>query len=165
MNIINKIKKFFKSIKDCYKLAKEDKVNKKQFIEQVKSELNNRNSFFSQYNIKVDNDNYTQIVYNINIPPEFQFAGQDWQIKDKLDENAYIVSRFLRINWGYNDNIIGPEYYHIEDPTDMNVSTRYIAVWNFTNKLQSKKPIYIINTISSIILVGLITTIICLCIL
>ena len=156
MNIFRRIKNWFNNIKQQYKVAKEDKQNRKLFIDSVKAELRDRTGFFAQYNIKIDNDNYTQIVYPISIPIEFQTAGQDWQIKDKLDENSYIVSRFLRTKWGYSDNISGPEYYHLEDPTDNNVSTRYIAIWNFVNQLESKKTIYIINTIIAIIAISII---------
>lgn len=83
-------------------------------------------------------------------------AGRDWQIKDKLDDNSYIVSRYLKTKLGYANNIDGPEYYHIEDPTDEHASTKYIAVWNFVNQLKSKKLIYTINITTGIIITGLI---------
>lgn len=156
MNIFKKIVQGIKNILLQYRLMHEDKVNKKQFIEIVKASLNDRDSFFTKYNLKVDNDNYTQIVYSINIPPEFQYAGQDWQIKDKLDETSYIVTRYLTMELGYNKNIDSPEYYHIEDPTNDQVSTQYIAVWNFHNQLKSKKTIYIINSILAVIIGSLI---------
>ena len=156
--------KWFQKIKDYifniiveYRISKADKKNKKTFISTVKSELEDRNSFFTIYNIRVDSDNYKQITYLINIPAEFQIAGQDWQIKDKLDESSYIVSRYLKTELGYINNINGPEYYHLEDPTDDKVSTQYLAVWNFVNQLKSKKRIYIINTILSIIGISVIS--------
>lgn len=104
--------------------------------------MSDRESFFSMYNIRIDNDNYYQIIYPINIPNEFQIAGQNWQILDKLNETSYIVSRFLKTELGYVNNISDVEYYHLEDPTNDNVSTTYIAVWNFVDQLQSKKLVY-----------------------
>lgn len=105
------------------------------------------------YNIRIDNDNYYQIIYPISIPKEFQVAGQDWQILDKLNETSYIVTRFLRTELGYSENIPDPEYYHLEDPTDNNVSSSYIAVWNFENQLKSKKFVY--SIISGTIIITL----------
>ena len=157
MNIFKKIKNYISNIISEYKLYNEDKRNRKSFIATVKSELENRGSFFSLYNIRVDRDNYEQVNYLISIPPEFQIAGQDWQIKDKLDENSYIVSRYLKNELGFGNNINGPEYYHLEDPADDNVSTQYLSVWSFTNQIQSKKRIYIINSILSIIGISLIS--------
>lgn len=151
MKIFQKIKDYIRNIIIEYRINKADKRNKKSFISTVKTELKDRNSFFTMYNIRVDSDNYTQITYLINIPAEFQIAGQDWQIKDKLDESSYIISRYLKTELGYVNNIAGPEYYHLEDPSDDKVSTQYLAVWNFINQLKSKKRIYIINTILSII--------------
>lgn len=154
--MLSKIKSWFKKIKEQYRLYKEDKENRKLFVETVKAELSSRDSFFSMYNIRVDNDNYYQIIYPINIPKEFQLAGQDWQIKDKLNEISFIVSRYLKTERGYNKNINDPEFYHLEDPSDDKVSTSYIAVWTFENQLKSKKTIYTINTIGSILSVSFI---------
>lgn len=157
MSIFKKISNWFHSVIAEYKTAKFDNITKKLFIDSVKSQISDRNSFFNMYNIRIDNDNYTQIVYPFSIPAEFQIAGQEWQIKDKLDETSFVVSRFLKTELGYNDYIEGPEYYHLEDPADTNISTSYIAIWNFKPVLKSKKKIYIINSIGSVIIIGLIT--------
>lgn len=147
MNIFKRIINWVKKIKTNYINAVEDIRNKKSFIAKVKADLKDRNSFFYMYNLKVDTDNYTQVIQVINIPREFQIAGQDWQIKDKLDETAYVVSRYLKTELGYNDNITGPEFYHIEDPTSDSISTEYLGIWNYVYRTKYHKTYYILNTV------------------
>ena len=67
---------------------------------------------------------------------------------DKLNENAYFVTRYLRDELGFGDNITIPEFYHVEDPSSGKpFSCRYLAVWNYQPVLKSKKKIYIVNSI------------------
>ena len=151
MKFINNIKEFYYNILEQYYIYNNDKKIKKIFDEKIKEELNEKESFFNNYNLRTLND-FKQIVQVIDIPEEYQLKGQQWQIMDKLNENTYFTTKYLKDNLGFGDNVTNPEYYHIEDPSSNTpFSCRYLAIWKYTPVLKSKKLIYTINSIITIL--------------
>ena len=128
----------------------------KAFVQVIQEEENDRESFFNANNLR-STDGFTKVVHVIDIPEEYQLKGQPWQIMDKLNENAYFVTRYLRDELGFGDNVTSPEFYHIEDPSSgKRFSTRYFGIWSYTPVLKSKKRIYIVNGIISTLIAGII---------
>lgn len=128
----------------------------KAFVRIIQEEENDRESFFNANNLR-STDGFTKVVHVIDIPEEYQLKGQPWQIMDKLNENAYFVTRYLRDELGFGDNVTSPEFYHIEDPSSGKpFSTRYFGIWSYTPVLKSKKRIYIVNGIISTLIAGII---------
>ena len=151
MNIISKIKNCWYDIVDQYQQFYKDKKVKKSFNKIIKEVSNDRTTYFNEYNLKTLND-FKQVVQVIDIPEEYQLKGQPWQIMDKLNETAYFTTKYLRDDLGFGDNVKNPEYYHIEDPSSNTpLSCRYLAIWEYTPILKSKKLIYIINSIISVL--------------
>lgn len=147
MKLFDDIKNWWYSFKDDYHQFSKDKMIKKAFHKLIQSESNDRESFFNQSNLRATNDFY-EVVQVIDIPEEYQIKGQQWQIMDKLNENSFFVTRYLRDELQLGDNVSVPEYYHIEDPSSGKpFSCRYLAVWNYQPVLKSKKKIYIVDTI------------------
>ena len=139
------------NLKSQYKQYFKDKKAKKQFPKVIEEENNDRESMFNKLDLRAT-DNFKKVVYVIDIPEEYQLKGQQWQIMDKLNETSFFISRYLRETLGFNDNIKTPSYYHIEDPSENNpLSCRYLAVWEVSPVLTSKKTIYTINSIISIL--------------
>lgn len=157
MGLITKTRDFWYNIQDNYRLYLNDKKVKKRFPKIIKEVAEERESVFNQYNIRYT-DNYNLVVYVITIPEEYQTRGQAWQIMDKLNENSYFISRYLREDLGIGDNLSMPEYFHLEDPSNNDIpSCKYLAVWRFEPQLKSKKIPYIINsgiTVGSLGIIG-----------
>ena len=156
MGLITNIKEKWYNIQDKYEQYLSDKKAKKRFPKIIKEVAEDRESIFNQYNVRYS-DNYKQVVYVITIPEEYQLRGQSWQIMDKLNENSYFISKYLRENLEIGDNLSMPEYYHIEDPTMNDIpSCKYLSVWTYRPVLESKKVPYIINSVISITSIGII---------
>ena len=154
--IIQKIKDFWYNIHDQYVQYYHDKKMKKRFPQIIKEQDNDQESFFNEQNLRTMND-FKQVVQVIDIPEEYQLKGQQWQIMDKLNERTYFISKYLREDLGFQDNVSNPEYYHIEDPSSNTpFSCRYLAIWKYEPVLQSKKIIYIINSCITILVLGII---------
>ncbi len=158
--IKEKIINWWFNLKEQYKQYYQDKKAKKLFPKVIEEENNDRESLFNQFNLRTT-DNFTKVVYVIDIPEEYQLKGQQWQIMDKLNETSFFISKYLRDNLGFKNNIKIPTYYHIEDPTENNpFSCRYLAVWEISPVLESKKTIYTINSIITTLILTLISSII-----
>ena len=145
MKLFENIKDWWNSFLDDYHQSSKDKLMQKAFIKVIKEEENDRESFFTANNLR-STDGFTKVVHVIDIPEEYQLKGQPWQIMDKLNENAYFVTRYLRDELGFGDNVTFPEFYHIEDPSSGKPFS-CMAVWNYQPVLKPKKKIYIVNSI------------------
>ena len=157
MKLIENIKDWWYSLKEEYHQSSKDKLMQKAFIKVIKEEENDRESFFTANNLR-STDGFTKVVHVIDIPEEYQLKGQPWQIMDKLNENAYFVTRYLRDELGFGDNVTSPEFYHIEDPSSGKpFSTRYFGIWSYTPVLKSKKRIYIVNSVVSALIAGIVS--------
>ena len=155
----DKILNFWYNIIEQYKLYRLDKKNKKLFPKVIEEENNDRDSLYNKYNLR-SLDDYTKVVQIIDIPEEYQLKGQQWQIMDKLNENSYFTTIYLKDTLNFKDNIVNPEYYHIEDPSSNTpLSCRYLAIWQITPVLKSKKLIYIINSILTVLAVSILSII------
>lgn len=156
MKLIENIKDWWYKLKEEYHQSSKDKQMKKAFAHIIQEEANDRESFFTLNNLRTT-DGFTKVVHVIDIPEEYQLKGQPWQIMDKLNENAYFVTRYLRDELGFGDNVSIPEFYHIEDPSSGKpFSTRYVGIWSYIPVLKSKKQIYIVNSIASALIAGII---------
>ena len=139
MKLIENIKDWWYSLKEEYHQYSKDKLMQKAFIKVIKEEENDRESFFTANNLR-STDGFTKVVHVIDIPEEYQLQGQPWQIMDKLNENAYFVTRYLRDELGFGDNVTSPEFYHIEDPSSGKpFSTRYFGIWSIHQYLNLRK--------------------------
>ena len=130
--MFNKLKENFTDWKNIYLQMKLDKANLEQFKKVIQDEYNDRRSQFNNFNLRADND-FSEIGYVIDIPEEFQTKGQEWQIMDKLNENSFFITEYLKKKLGFEDYVSFPEYYHIEDPSDdsSTLSCSYLATWKF----------------------------------
>ena len=156
MKLIENIKDWWYSLKEEYHQYSKDKLMQKAFVQVIQEEENDRESFFTANNLR-STDGFTKVVHVIDIPEEYQLQGQPWQIMDKLNENAYFVTRYLRDELGFGDNVTSPEFYHIEDPSSGKpFSTRYFGIWSYTPVLKSKKRIYIVNSVASALIAGIV---------
>ena len=154
MKLKERIENCWYDIKNQYQQFYKDKKIKKSFDKIIKDESNDRETYFNEYNLRSLN-NFKQVVQIIDIPEEYQLKGQQWQIMDKLNENTYFTTKYLRDDLGFGDNVTNPEYYHIEDPSSNTpFSCRYLAIWEYTPVLKSKKLIYTINTVISTLGIG-----------
>lgn len=157
MKLIENIKDWWYSLKEEYQQSSKDKLMQKAFVQVIQEEENDRESFFTANNLR-STDGFTKVVHVIDIPEEYQLKGQPWQIMDKLNENAYFVTRYLRDELGFGDNVTSPEFYHIEDPSSGKpFSTRYFGIWSYTPILKSKKRIYIVNSVATALIVGIVS--------
>lgn len=156
MGLISNIRDRWFEIQDTYRQYLTDKKAKKRFPKVIKEVAEDRESVFNQYNIRYS-DNYKQVVYVITIPEEYQLKGQSWQIMDKLNENSYFISKYLREDLGIGDHLSFPEYYHLEDPSQNDIpSCKYLSIWTYEPVLKTKKVPYIINTICTALAAGII---------
>ena len=156
MKLIENIKDWWYSLKEEYQQSSKDKLMQKAFVQVIQEEENDRESFFTANNLR-STDGFTKVVHVIDIPEEYQLKGQPWQIMDKLNENAYFVTRYLRDELGFGDNVTSPEFYHIEDPSSGKpFSTRCFGIWSNTPVLKSKKRIYIVNSVASALIAGIV---------
>ena len=134
--------KLFRVLRDKYQQAgdffrqlKLDKHNHELFIKTINEECNDRKSeFVTKYNLRLGDDGESLVLVT-KIPVEFQTSGHDYMIADKLNENTYFITEFLKMKAGFFDYITLPEYYHVEDPASNEVSLTYLAVWRFNPML------------------------------
>lgn len=152
------IKEKIEETKNMFLQSSLDKENKKKFQEIIQEQFNDRNSKFNEFGLRTDKE-FTEIGYVIDIPEEYQSRGKDWQIMDKLNENGYFVTMYLKKELGFENYVSNPKYYHIEDPSDeTSLSCSYLATWNYTPMLQKEhhNKILKIKVISGIGIGGII---------
>ena len=137
MKLFTKLKEFYYETWNMYRQIGLDKTNKKQFIKTITEECADQKSEFIKKNLKVGDDGES-IVYITSVPQEVQNYGQDFVIMDKLNENTYFITDFLKRIVGFNEYVSLPEYYHIEDPSADEVSLTYLVIWRFNPMVDDK---------------------------
>ena len=108
MRLFTKLKEFYYETWNMYRQIGLDKTNKKQFIKTITEECADQKSEFIKKNLKVADDGES-IVYITSVPQEVQNYGQDFVIMDKLNENTYFITDFLKRIVGFNEYVSLPE--------------------------------------------------------
>lgn len=126
------VQQFFDNIKQI----KKDRINRKQYLEDIKIEIQNPDSLYNKYKL-TSNDDYTSISYVTNIPENYQLAGTDIMKLGKLQEDIRPIMEYL-IRLGYGDYFTAPQYFYIETEDDQQtdnvlseVSCTYIIKWDY----------------------------------
>lgn len=131
MSIFTNIRKTFQDTLNIYKQMRLDRILFRRYKELLEDEFSKRESEFVKIGLKLAEDRET-LSYTFRIPEEFQTSGQDWMIMDKLNENTYFITEFLKTKAGFQNYITPvPEFYHVEDPNSTDLSLTYIAFWTF----------------------------------
>lgn len=130
MAFFRKIKEFYYETMNMYRQISLDNKNRKLYLRTVREECIDPQSRFVKMNIKLADDQES-LVYVTNIPAELQASRNDFMIQERLNENTYFISEFLRKDAGFANYISLPEYFHIEDPSSDDISVLYLAVWKF----------------------------------
>ena len=132
MNIFKKIKeKWYEGI-NLFRQIALDRKNRKIFLDTIREETADPESdFVKKWNLKLGDDGES-LIYLTSVPENFQSSGRDFMIQDKLNENTYFVTEFLKKICQGGEYISLPEYYHIEDPSSSEISLMYLAVWHFS---------------------------------
>ena len=130
MSIFKKIRETYFETVNMLQQIRQDKEYFKVFVRTINEECADPKSEFVKMGLKVGDDGES-IVYLTGVPEEFQSSGRDYMILDKLNENTYFVTDFLKKIWRGDNYISVPEFYHIEDPASDGVSLMYLAVWHF----------------------------------
>lgn len=134
--MFEKIKKTWADVLNIYKQMRYDKKLYKQYRELLEDEFQKRDSEFVKIGLRLNEDGET-LSYTFKIPEEFQTSGKDWLILDKLNENTYFITEFLKNKAGFNNYITSvPEFFHVEDPSTNDLSLTYIAFWTFNPMIQ-----------------------------
>ena len=130
MAFFRKIKEFYYETMNMYRQIRLDNKNRELYLRTVREECIDPQSRFVKMNIKLADDQES-LVYVTNIPAELQASRNDFMIQERLNENTYFISEFLRKDAGFANYISLPEYFHIEDPSSDDISVLYLAVWKF----------------------------------
>ena len=130
MKLFRKIREWYFETLNMYRQIRLDSKNYKLFLRTIREECNDPKSPFVKMNLKLGDD-AKSIVYITNIPAELQTTHNDFMIQDKLNENTYFMTEFLKKDAGFSFYISLPEYYHIEDPSSDDISVLYLAAWHF----------------------------------
>ena len=157
--ILNAIKDKFIDLIGLYRQIKTDRDMFRFYKETLESEYSDKESDFVKMNLKYDPDTH-KIICVTSIPNEFQQSGHDYMIYDKLNENTFFITEFLRKTLEFNDYVSGiPSFFHIEDPTADDISLTYLAIWDFVPMIDSKlkKKLIIWPVCSLIFILGIIT--------
>lgn len=132
MTLFKKIREWYYEYLNLLRQIRLDSKYRQVFLRTIREELADPQSKFVKMNLQMGPDGES-IACLTTIPEEFQTHANDFMIQDKLDENTYFVTEFLKkITEGFN-YITKPDYMHVEDPTTPNaISLTYMAVWHFT---------------------------------
>ena len=153
MNIFKKLREFYFETLNMYRQIRLDSKNYKLYLRTIREECADPKSPFVKMNFKLGDDNKT-IVYVTSIPAELQSTRNDFMIQDKLNENTYFLTQFLKNEAGFANYISLPEYFHIEDPSSDEISVLYLAAWHFNpivyRSLKIKALAWMYGTIAAV---------------
>ena len=113
--------KLFSQIKQLFI----DIRNRKKFKEEIGVEINDPQSKFNGFELKVD-DSFSRLSAIIPIPEEFQIAGTDIDIMNKLKEIARPITNYICFELGWAEYILVPEFFYLDDP-----QSTYLVVWQY----------------------------------
>jgi len=144
MKWFEKLKEFFYETINAYRQIGLDKKYRQDFIRVIHEAAADAESPFVKQNFKIGDDGESVFLVT-SVPVEFQTSGQDYMIMNKLNENTYFSTQFLKTQMGGGEYITIPEFYHVEDPSSEEVSLTYLAVWRFNPMIDDKlkKRIYL----------------------
>ena len=118
--------KLFSQIKQLFI----DIRNRKKFKEEIGVEINDLQSKFNGFELKVD-DSFSRLSAIISIPEEFQIAGTDMDIMNKLKEIVKPITNYICFELGWAEYILIPEFFYLDDPQSPGTSRTYLVVWQY----------------------------------
>ena len=93
-------------------------------------EINDPQSKFNGFELKVD-DSFSRLSAIISIPEEFQIAGTDMDIMNKLKEIVKPITNYICFELGWAEYILVPEFFYLDDPQCPGTSRTYLVVWQY----------------------------------
>ena len=93
-------------------------------------EINDPQSKFNGFELKVD-DSFSRLSAIIPIPEEFQIAGTDMDIMNKLKEIVKPITNYICFELGWAEYILVPEFFYLDDPQSPGTSRTYLVVWQY----------------------------------
>ena len=120
------MKKLFLQIKQLFI----DLRNRKKFKEELSVEINDPESKFNNFELKMD-DSFSRLSVIIPIPEEFQIAGTDMDIMNKLKEIVKPITNYICFELGWAEYILVPEFYYLDDPQNPGQSRTYLVMWQY----------------------------------
>lgn len=130
-----RIEQFFNNIKQI----KADKKIRKDFINDIKHEIQDPRSKFNALHLSTD-ENYNSITTILSLPESFQLSGSDIMKYQKLQELARPINLYIGKDLNYGEYFKSPEFFYIDNVGDINdegneileeVSCSYVAEWKY----------------------------------
>jgi hypothetical protein len=92
--------------------------------------MNDPESKFNGFELKMD-DSFSRLSVVITIPEEFQIAGTDMDIMNKLKEIVKPITNYICFELGWAEYILVPEFFYIDDPQNPGASRSYLVMWQY----------------------------------
>ena len=137
-----RIEQFFNNLKQI----KIDKKIRKDFINDIKHEIQDPRSKFNALHLSTD-ENYNSITTIISIPESFQLSGSDIMKYQKLQELSKPINLYISKDLNYGEYFLAPEFFYIDnvgapETGDNNeileeVSCSYVAEWKYAPLLNA----------------------------
>lgn len=130
MGFFRKLREKYYETLNMYRQISLDRKYRKEYLSIIREQCADPKSSFVKNNLKLGDDGES-VCYVTNIPAELQTTRNDFMIYEKLNENTYFMTEFLKKEAGFGNYITLPQYFHIEDPSSDDISVLYLAVWRF----------------------------------
>ena len=133
-----RIEQFFNNLKQI----KIDKKIRKDFVNDIKHEIQDPRSKFNALHLSTD-ENYNSITTIISIPESFQLSGSDIMKYQKLQELVRPINIYINKDLNYGQYLLSPEFFYIDNIADNDgeileeVSCSYVAEWKFSPLLDA----------------------------
>ena len=76
-------------------------------------------------------DSFSRLSAIIPIPEEFQIAGTDMDIMNKLKEIVRPITNYICFELGWAEYILVPGFFYLDDPQSPGTSRTYLVVWQY----------------------------------
>lgn len=87
-------------------------------------------SKFNLFELKMD-DSFSRLSVLLTIPEEFQIAGTDIDIMNKLKEIVRPMTNYICFELGWAEYILVPEFFYVDDPSVPGESRTYLVMWQY----------------------------------
>ena len=137
-----RIEQFFQNLKQI----KIDRKIRKDFINDIKHEIQDPRSQFNALHLSTD-ENYNSITTILSLPESFQLSGSDIMKYQKLQELARPINLYIGKELNYGEYFKSPEFFYIDNISSTNdtneneileeVSCSYVAEWKYAPLLDA----------------------------
>lgn len=156
----NKIRDTF----NIYRQINLDTKYRKEYRRRIRELAQDPTSDFVKFRLRIS-DNQETISCLIRLPNEF-IAADDYMIYERLNNDTFFITSYLRDNVGFDLYVSLPEFFHLEEPGRPDaIMLSYIAFWNFQPMIDAKrKKKYLswLYGVSSFLVCGITALVLCL---